>query len=111
LDQTLRDHISNYLSQAAEAGRQADAAGDLDAKDNFLTLARTWSELAHYYQFAAKLEHFLLNHGNTAEQRWEPISRAPFDCDLELGPINRDGADSNPHSMPPGGGRTYRRKN
>jgi hypothetical protein len=94
LDQTLRDHISNCLAQAAEAGRQAGATADSDSKDEFLSLERTWNELAQSYQFSARLECFLLIHRNTAEQRWEPISRAPFDCDLELALIGRDGPDA-----------------
>jgi hypothetical protein len=68
LDQTLRDHISICLSQAAEAGRQADATADRDAKDVFLSLERTWNELAHSYQFAAKLERFLLKQCSPAER-------------------------------------------
>jgi hypothetical protein len=68
LDQKLRDHISNCLAQAAEAGRQADATADPDAKDDFLTLERTWNELAHGFQFAASLERFLLDQRNPAER-------------------------------------------
>jgi hypothetical protein len=104
LDQKLRDHISNCLAQAAEAKRQADAIADPDAKADFLSQERTWNELAHNYQFSARLERFLLNHRNTAERGWEPISRAPFDCDLER-------AGCNPLSMPPGCWRIYRCKN
>jgi hypothetical protein len=93
LDQKLRDHIGNCLAQAEEAKRRADATADPDAKDDFLSLERTWKELAQHYQFSARLERFLLNHRNTAERPWKPISRAPFDCDLELAVINRDGPD------------------
>jgi hypothetical protein len=93
LDQKLRDHISNCLAQAAEAKRQADATADPDAKADFLSQELTWNELAQNYQFSARLERFLLNHRNTAERPWEPISRAPFDRDLELAIINRDGPD------------------
>ena len=82
LDQKLRDHIGNCLAQAEEAKRQADATADPDAKDDFLSLERTWNELAHHYQFAARLELFLLKHRNPAERPWEPTSRVPFDCDL-----------------------------
>jgi hypothetical protein len=67
LDQKLRDHIDNCLAQAAEAKRQADAIAESDAKADFLSLERTWNELAYHYQFLAKLERFLLNRRNTAE--------------------------------------------
>jgi hypothetical protein len=68
LDKTLRDHISNCLARAEEAKRQADATADTDAKDNFLSLERTWNELAHGYQFTARLERFLLNQCSPAER-------------------------------------------
>jgi hypothetical protein len=91
LDQKLSDHINNCLAQAAEAKRQADATADADAKTDFLSLERIWNELAQNYQFSERLERFLLTQFETAERRWQPISRAPFDCDLELALLSREG--------------------
>jgi hypothetical protein len=91
LDQKLSDHVQNCFAQAAEAKRQADATADADVKTDFLSLERLWHELAQTYQFSERLERVLLNHCNNHEQRWQPISRAPIDRDLELAIINRHG--------------------
>jgi hypothetical protein len=69
LDRKLGDHISNCFAQAAEAKRQADATADADANTDFLSLERTWLELAHQYQFMEGLERFLMNECQSAVGR------------------------------------------
>src|SRR5215207_3010278 len=96
MDQKLGQHISNCLSRAADAKRQADLTIEPTAKDHFLTLERTWCELAQSYQFTERFERCLLDDGNTADRCWEPISRARSDFDLELAILSRAG----PRALP-----------
>jgi hypothetical protein len=93
--QKLSDHIRNCLDRGAEAKRQAERTVDPRAKADFLRLERRWTRLAQSYQFTERLERFLLHNGLTAVGAWEPISTAPFDCQLELAVIGPDG----PHAL------------
>ena len=96
MDQKLGHHISNCLFRAADAKRQADLSIEPTAKDHFLTLERSWYELAQSDQFMERFERFLLDDGKRADRCWEPISRAPSDFELELAILNGDG----PRSLP-----------
>jgi hypothetical protein len=93
--QKLSDHIRNCLDRAAEAKRRAEQNFDPRAKADLLRLEQSWTYLAQSYQFSERLERFLLDNGVTAVGAWEPISTAPFDCELELSDLGRDG----PHAL------------
>jgi hypothetical protein len=93
--QKLSDHIGNCLDRAAETKRRAEEAVDPRARADFLRLEQSWTYLAQSYQFSERLERFLLNNGLTAVGAWEPISTAPFDCELELAVIGAEG----PHAL------------
>lgn len=93
--QNLSDHIRNCLERAADARQQANETADPRAKADLLRLEQSWACLAQSYQFAERLERFLLTNGRTAVGGWEPAATAPFDRELELAVIDREG----PHAL------------
>jgi len=83
----LTDHISNCLDRAAAARHRAEETADPRAQTDFLRLEQSWNCLAQSYQWAERLERFLLGGDSLILADWQPISSAPFDGDLQLAVI------------------------
>ena len=94
----LSDHFRGCYERAAEAERYAA----MEAGDGAFHLekAKRWTLLARSYEFAESLERFLddLDRADMKkrqqpnhEANWQPIATAPFDRDLRLGVIDRQG--------------------
>lgn len=59
--QRLSHHIAASYERAADCTQRAEQTSDLASKKDLLELARTWTHLAHSYEFVESLERFLLN--------------------------------------------------
>lgn len=88
--QKLSNHIADCLARAAEARSRAQETGDPRTKAEQLALEQSWNSLARGYEFAESLDRFLYG-GAGAADGWQPVSSAPFGCDLELAVIDRGG--------------------
>ena len=80
--QKVGDHIANCLAQAAEAERRAAAASDEVTRIGNERMAKSWRHLASSYQFAERLERFLLE----ADKRGGGLSSD----DLDSAPLEPD---------------------
>lgn len=89
--QRLNDHIANCLARAGEAKQCAEKTSDPRSKADFLQLEQAWASLADSYQFSERLEHFMLQDRGVTLAGWEPGATAPFDRDLQLAVLDRDG--------------------
>ena len=89
--QKLSDHIANCLARAGEAKQRAEQATDARSKADFLQLEQSWNCLAQSYQFSERLERFLVEDRGVSLAGWEPSATAPFDRDLQLAVLDRDG--------------------
>jgi hypothetical protein len=89
---SLSDHVKNCLERADEANSRARETSNPTLKADFLNLERSWRCLAQSYQQSERLERFLLDRNKTRSFEWQPISAAPFDRDLELAVLERQGA-------------------
>ena len=74
--QKLSQHISECYNRAADCKRRAEQTGDFDRKSELLNFQRTWTHLAHSYEFVESLERFLLSARNYSnrEPQHDPIS-------------------------------------
>lgn len=94
----LSDHIRACYERAEEAERCAVVEpGD---RAFHLEMAKRWTLLAWSCEFADSLEHFFEDLDRTGVKRqhqtnqqpdWQPIATAPFDRDLRLAVIDRQG--------------------
>jgi len=74
--QKLSQHISECYNRGADCKRRAEQTDDFDRKTELLNLQRTWTHLAHSYEFVESLERFLLSARNYSnrEPQHDPIS-------------------------------------
>jgi hypothetical protein len=93
--QKLGDHIKNCLEQASEAGSRATQISEPGLKADFLNLEKQWLCLAQSFMQCERIERLLVSCSKAGAAEWLPISGAPFDRDLELAIIGRDG----PHAL------------
>lgn len=91
---SLSSHIRLCLERAAEAKQCAEESSDPRVQRDCRQLEDGWNCLAQSFQFAERLERFLLKDGATFV-RWQPIDTAPFDRNLELAVIT----DGEPHAL------------
>ena len=89
--QKLGDHIKNCLEEASEAGIRAKEISDPGLKTDFLNLERQWLCLAQSFMLCERIERLLLTRSKASATDWLPVSSAPFDRDLELAVIDRNG--------------------
>jgi hypothetical protein len=104
--ENLSEEVRQCYEHAEECAGQARAIQDEKLRADYLRLAQGWLRLARSYELHRRLTLFTneaarrknnLNQNVphlAAENKkimWQPISIAPFDCDLEL--AVRDGGD------------------
>jgi hypothetical protein len=89
--QKLGDHIKNCLKQASEAQSQAHQIINAGLKTDFLNLEKAWLCLAQSFIQCERMEQILLGLSKTSAAEWFPASSAPFDRDIEVSVIDRDG--------------------
>jgi hypothetical protein len=89
--QTLDHHVRNCLERAADAKRRADETLDAGCKSDFLSLEKSWTCLARSFEFAGRIEQFLLNHRSANKSEWQDAANAPFDRELELAVFSPEG--------------------
>lgn len=82
--QSVSDHVKHCLERAETAAARAKETDDPVRKSEFLNLEKSWTVLARSFEFAERLERFLLNYSTTGMLEWQPIAKAPFNRDLEL---------------------------
>jgi hypothetical protein len=92
--QKLGDHIKNCLTQASEARSQANEIINAGLKIGFFNLEKAWLCLAQSFIQCERMERVLLGLSKTSAAEWFTASSAPFDRDIELSVIDRDGPNS-----------------
>ncbi|SRR5258708_213707 len=60
LSQHISQHISECYDRAADCKRRAEQTTDSARKTELLDFERSWTRLAHSYEFGESLERFLL---------------------------------------------------
>jgi hypothetical protein len=78
--QKLSEHIADCQNRAADCGRRAGQTTDAATKRELLDLERSWTHLAHSYEFVETLERFLLSARNDPS-RGESFQNDPTDPD------------------------------
>jgi hypothetical protein len=104
--ENLSEEVRQCYNQAEECADQARAARDEKLRSDYLRLAQGWLKLARSYELLQRLKLFTneaFRQKNDLNQHiaplaaqnkklvWQPVSTAPFDCDLEL--AVRDGGE------------------
>ena len=80
--QKVSDHIANCLARAAEAERHAAETSSEAVRIDNERMAKTWINLASSYQFAERLERFLLVADKRRNRRSsDDRDSAPFEPD------------------------------
>jgi hypothetical protein len=97
--ENLSEEVRQCYEHAEECASQARVTQDEKLRADYLRLAQSWLKLARSYELWRRLKLFTnedarrkndLNQNTrplAAEDKntlWQPISIAPFDCDLEL---------------------------
>jgi len=59
--QKLRPHIAECLERAADCRQRAAQTNDPASQRELLDFEKTWTHLAHSYEFVESLERFLLD--------------------------------------------------
>ena len=86
--QKVSDHIANCLAQAAEAERRAAAASDEVTRIGNERMAKSWRHLASSYQFAERLDRFVVEaNERKGERSSDNLALAPLEPDT---PAMRD---------------------
>jgi len=62
--QRLSQHIAECYERAAHCKQRAEHTSDVARKTELLDFERTWTHLAHSYEFVESLERFLLSARN-----------------------------------------------
>ena len=77
--QKLSQHIAECYERAANCKRRAEQTIDTARKTELLDFERTWTHLAHSYEFVESLERFLLSARNYSnrEPQYDPIIPSP----------------------------------
>ena len=94
--QRLSDHIQACYQRAADAEELAVRSDDAELKSHYLDTAQRWIYLAQSYEFAERLERFLLGVDKISPPppppaNWRPIASAPFDRNLRLAVVSIHG--------------------
>jgi hypothetical protein len=80
--QKVSDHVAICLARAAEAERHAAAASHEASRIDNERMAKTWRRLADSYEFADRLERFLLeNDKRTGGRSSDNLDPAPLELD------------------------------
>jgi hypothetical protein len=82
--QSLGTHVRNCLERAADARQRAEETSDSGLKADYLFLEKNWTNLAKSFEFAVRLERFLLDYNPANKGNWNDIATAPIGIDLEL---------------------------
>ena len=80
--QKLADHINSCFARAREADARAETTADPQVRQDNLTLARQWRDVAERYQFIENLERFLLD-VDASKAPLAQLDAEPFLKDLQ----------------------------
>ena len=84
----LSQHISECYDRAADCKRRAEQTDDFDRKTELLNFQRTWTHLAHSYEFVESHERSLLsarNYSNREPGPSTPTQRAAAQISEAIG--------------------------